>query len=173
MTTIPMTTMTTPTLGPNSTPAPASTSDRYLAPDWFTQHVFNRLVAGCTRIGLSLWGSRLLEVSGRSSGALRTTPVNVLIVDGERYLVAPRGVTQWVRNVRAARTAGLRLGRRVETVELVEVDDLDKPAILRPYLRRWSWEVGSFFDGVGADSTDEQLLAAAPDHPVFRLVSAH
>jgi len=154
-----------------STPTLAPTPDRYLAPDWFTQHVFNRLVAGCTRVGLSLWGSRLLEVRGRTSGELRTTPVNVLTVDGERYLVAPRGVTQWVRNVRAAGTAGLRLGGRVEFVELHELDDTDKPRILRPYLRRWSWEVGSFFDGVGADSTDDRLLDAAPDHPVFRIAS--
>ncbi len=148
----------------------APTADRYVAPDWFTQHLFNPFVARLTRWGISVMGSRLLEVPGRVSGELRTTPVNVLTLGDDRYLVAPRGVTQWVRNVRSAGSAGLRLGRRVETVELVEVADADKPEILRAYLRRWKWEVGAFFEGVGPDATDDEVLVAAPRHPVFRIV---
>ena len=147
-----------------------SGDDRYLAPDWFTQHVFNPLVARLTRWGVSVMGSRVLEVPGRVSGELRTTPVNVLTLGDERYRVAPRGVTQWVRNVRSAGAAGLRLGHRVDPVELVEVADADKPEILRAYLRRWKWEVGAFFEGVGPDATDDELLGAAPRHPVFRIV---
>jgi len=146
------------------------TTDRYVAPDWFTQHVLNPFVARLTRWGISVMGSRVLEVPGRVSGELRTTPVNVLTLGGDCYLVAPRGVTQWVRNVRSAGSAGLRLGRRVETVELVEVADADKPEILRAYLRRWKWEVGAFFEGVGPDATDDEVLVAAPRHPVFRIV---
>lgn len=147
----------------------ATPSVHYVQPDWFTRRVFNPLVSLCTRIGLSVWGSRTLEVVGRSSGETRSTPVNVLTLDGDRYLVAPRGVTQWVRNVRCAGSCDLRVGRRVEHVEVIEVTDDDKPEILRAYLARWKWEVGTFFDGLGAEASDEELLAAAPKHPVFRL----
>ncbi len=146
---------------------------RYLEPDTFTRKVFNPLIAGLTRLGISMWGSRVLAVRGRSSGEIRTTPVNVLTFEGERYLVSPRGITQWVRNVRIAGECDLRVGRRVETVRLVELDDAAKPEILRSYLRRWKWEVGQFFDGIDADATDEQLLAIAAGYPVFRLVTRH
>src|ERR1700686_4247646 len=60
----------------------------YQRPGWFTKHVFNRFVALLTRLGLSVWGSRILVVRGRTSGVLRETPVNVLTLDGSRYLVA-------------------------------------------------------------------------------------
>lgn len=146
---------------------------RYLEPDTFTRKVFNPLIAGLTRLGISMWGSRVLAVRGRSSGEIRTTPVNVLPFEGERYLVSPRGTTQWVRNVRIAGECDLRVGRRVETVRLEELDDAAKPEILRSYLRRWKWEVGQFFDGIDADATDEQLLAIAAGYPVFRLVTRH
>jgi len=142
----------------------------YVKPGAFTRHVFNPIVTALTRIGISVWGSRVLEVRGRTSGEWRRTPVNLLVVDGERYLVAPRGETQWVRNVRAADSFRLRVGRRVETVGTVELADDDKAAVLRPYLRRWKWEVGQFFDGLDADATDDAMRAAAPEHPVFRLV---
>jgi deazaflavin-dependent oxidoreductase (nitroreductase family) len=148
---------------------PSADQRRYVQPDWFTRNVFNPVVARFTRWGISLWGSRVLSVPGRVSGEIRTTPVNVLTVDDRRYLVAPRGETQWVLNVRAAGGCTLRVGRRTETVRLVELDDADKPAVLRPYLRRWKWEVGQFFDGVSADSTDAELRAIAPNHPVFEI----
>ena len=147
----------------------AGETPRYLEPGAFTRRVFNPFVARCTRWGISLWGSRVLSVPGRVSGEIRSTPVNVLTVEDRRYLVAPRGRTQWVLNVRAAGTCTLRVGRRAETVRLRELDDHDKPAVLRPYLRRWKWEVGQFFDGAGPDSTDAELLAIAPNHPVFEI----
>ena len=81
------------------------------APGWFTRNVFNRLVAFLTRQGISVLGSRVLAVKGRTSGQWRTTPVNLLTHDGHRYLVAPRGEAQWVRNLRAAGTGELRVGR--------------------------------------------------------------
>src|SRR6187431_1641309 len=114
---------------------------RYIRPTRSTE-LFNKVVAGLTRAGVSVWGSRVLAVRGRTSGEMRTTPVNLLTVDGERYLVAPRGATQWVKNVRAAGSCRLRVGRRVTDADLVELADADKPAILRPYLQRWKWEVG-------------------------------
>jgi deazaflavin-dependent oxidoreductase (nitroreductase family) len=114
----------------------------------------------------------VLAVRGRKSGEWRTTPVNLLSHDGQRYLVAPRGHTQWVRNLRAAGTGELRLGRRAEAFSAVELADADKPAVLRAYLKRWKFEVGVFFDGVDADASDADLLRIAPGYPVFRLASA-
>ncbi|WP_075847114.1 nitroreductase family deazaflavin-dependent oxidoreductase [Saccharomonospora sp. CUA-673] len=143
---------------------------RYLEPDRAARW-FNAFVARLTRAGLSVWGSRVLSVRGRRSGAWRSVPVNVLTVDGERYLVAARGHTQWVRNLRAAGEGTLRVGSRVETFHATELDDGAKPALLRAYLRRWGWEVGAFFDGIDKNSPDDDLLAAAPGVPVFRLTS--
>jgi deazaflavin-dependent oxidoreductase (nitroreductase family) len=144
-------------------------SDRFIEPGWFTKNVFNRLVAVFTRLGVSVWGSRVLEVRGRKSGEWRQTPVNVLTFEGERYLVAPRGHTQWVRNLRASGSGRLRLGRREEPFRAAELPDAEKPDLLRAYLERWKWEIGMFFEGVGPESSDEELLEAAPDHPVFRI----
>ena len=139
-------------------------------PGWFTKNVFNRLVALFTRLGLSVWGSRVLEVRGRTSGEWRRTPVNLLTHEGQRYLVAPRGHTQWVRNLRVSGEGRLLLGRRVETFTAAEIaDDDTKVPILRHYLERWKAEVGVFFEGVGPDSSDEELRAIAPRHPVFHL----
>lgn len=138
-------------------------------PGWFTKHVFNRLVAAATRIGISLAGSRVLEVKGRKSGEWRQTPVNLLEFEGGRYLVAPRGNTQWVRNMRVAGGGRLVLGRKVEEFKATEVPLEQAPALLRAYLQKWKWEVGAFFGGVGPDATDEQLLQIAPDHPAFRI----
>src|SRR5664280_723932 len=119
------------------------TSDRYLQPGWFTRNVFNRL--GVT--------------------------VTLLTFDGSRYLVAPRGVTQWVRNLREAQEGTLRLGRRDEAFRAVEITDANKVPILRAYLKRWKMEVGIFFDGVGPDAVDTELQRIAPNHPVFRVDS--
>ncbi|MGE0881499.1 MAG: nitroreductase family deazaflavin-dependent oxidoreductase [Acidimicrobiia bacterium] len=147
-------------------------ADRYVAPDWFTRRVFNPTVALFTRAGLSVKGSRVLEVRGRKSGELRTTVVNLLTVDGVQYLVAPRGTTQWVRNVRAAGTATLRVGRRRQAIRVEELADTDKPPILRAYLKEWAWEVGKFFDGLSKDSSDAEVLAAAGGFPAFRIHNA-
>ena len=150
--------------------SPATAHFERKRPGWFTRRVFNPIVAASTRLGLSLLGSRVLEVRGRSSGQPRRTPVNLLALDGERYLVAPRGETQWVRNLRASGEGRLLLGRRAEPFAAVEVDDEHKVPILRAYLERWKAEVGVFFDGVAPDSPEEELRQAAPKHPVFRLV---
>ena len=152
----------------------AAATPRYIEPDWFTKNVFNRLVQRLTKMGVSIWGSRELRVRGRKSGAWRTTPVNLLTFDDRQYLVAPRGQTQWVHNLRAAAGRGeLRVGRRTDGFRATEVDDAAKPEILRAYLRRWKFEVGMFFDGVDADASDEQLLAIAPGYPVFLIETAH
>lgn len=95
--------------------------------------------------------------------------MNPLPLDGRRYLVAPRGTTAWVRNLRVAGEGELRLGRRVDAFVATEVVDDDKIPVLRAYLDKWAWEVGAFFEGVDAGSTDEQLTAIAPGFPVFVL----
>jgi deazaflavin-dependent oxidoreductase (nitroreductase family) len=141
---------------------------RYQEPGWFTRHVFNRAIAGLTRAGRPVAGSLVLAVRGRRSGEGRTTPVNLLELGGARYLVAPPGTTQWVRNLRVVGGGELRHGRRVEPFTAREVTGpADVVPVLRAYLDRWKWGVGVFFDGAGPDSTDERLAAIAPDHPVF------
>ncbi|MDQ1393727.1 MAG: hypothetical protein QOF30_2704 [Acidimicrobiaceae bacterium] len=149
---------------------PADQSRHYAAPGWFTRNVFNRAVAGLTRLGVSVLGSRILEVKGRTSGLARRTPVNLLVLDGREYLVAPRGETQWVRNVRADQgRMALILGRRREERVAHELGQAEAIPVLRAYLKRWKAEVGVFFDGVTADSSEAELQQAATKHPVFAL----
>jgi F420H(2)-dependent quinone reductase len=136
-------------------------AEHYQRPGWFTTNVFNRVVAGLTRLGISVYGSRVLEVKGRKSGQWRSTPVNLLRYDGADYLVAPRGQTQWVKN--------LRVGRRTQPFTAVEVPEDEKPPLLRAYLKKWKFEVGAFFAGVGPDAPDDELRRIGPDHPAFRL----
>ena len=145
---------------------------RYVTPGWFTTNVFNRAIRWLTRRGLSVAGSRELLVVGRASGEVRTTVVNLLDVDGVRYLVAPRGTTQWVRNLRAAGAGRLRVGRRIEAFTALELADDAKGPVLRAYVERWGWEVGQFFEGIGKHPTDEDLAAIASDFPVFEVLSA-
>jgi deazaflavin-dependent oxidoreductase (nitroreductase family) len=142
----------------------------YKAPGWFTRNVFNRFVAFLTRHGVSVLGSRVLAVKGRSSGEWRTVPVNLLELDGRRYLVAPRGETQWVRNIRAAGGGELRVGQRAEAFRARELAEDESVGVLRAYLKRWKFEVGMFFDGVGPDSSDDELRAVAPRHPAFEVL---
>jgi len=146
-------------------------SPRYVEPGWFTRRVFNPFVAWLTRAGFSVWGSRELRVRGRTSGEWRATPVNLLSLEGERYLVAPRGETHWVKNLRAAGEGELRVGHHTEAFQAEEVADDGKVEILRAYLKRWKLEVGVFFDGVSATSPDAEIRRIAPDHPVFRITS--
>jgi deazaflavin-dependent oxidoreductase (nitroreductase family) len=146
--------------------------ENYREPGWFTRNVFNQTVAFLTRQGFSVLGSRVLAVKGRTSGEWRTTPVNLLTHQGHRYLVAPRGETQWVRNLRAAGTGELRMGRRAESFSGRELTDEEKVPVLRAYLKRWKAEVGIFFEGIGPDSTDDQIRAIAPKHPAFEVLRA-
>ena len=155
---------------PHQPPRLGDVSAHYQAPGWFTRNVFNPLVAFLTRHGISVLGSRVLAVKGRKSGEWRTTPVNLLTYDGRRYLVAPRGETQWVRNLRASGTGELRVGKRAESFRGQELADDQKVPVLRAYLRRWKAEVGIFFEGTGPDSSDDQIRAIAPKHPAFEVL---
>jgi deazaflavin-dependent oxidoreductase (nitroreductase family) len=156
-----------------TSPTDPPAAPHYKQPGWFTRNVFNPTIAGLTRLGVSVWGSRVLEVPGRKTGEPRRVPVNLLTIDGREYLVSPRGNGQWVRNVRANDgRLDLLLGRKRTQWVATEIADADKVPILRAYLKRWKAEVGVFFDGTGPDSSDEELAAIAPKHPVFSLTQA-
>jgi deazaflavin-dependent oxidoreductase (nitroreductase family) len=146
------------------------TDRHYRRPGWFTRNIANKMVVVLTRWGVSVMGSRVLEVKGRKSGLPRRTPVNLLSLEGRQYLVSARGEGEWVRNVRADEgRLDLLLGSKRQHYRGQEVADDSKVDILRAYLRRWKAEVGVFFDGVGPDSTDEQIQAIAHKHPVFQV----
>jgi deazaflavin-dependent oxidoreductase (nitroreductase family) len=148
----------------------AEPSTHYRKPGAVTRRLMNPFLVLAMRMGISVWGSRVLEVRGRTTGTPRRTPVNLLKYEGHEYLVSPRGNTQWTRNVRADNgRLILELGRHREERTAQELPDEEKPPVLRAYLRRWKMEVGVFFEGVSADSSDEDLLRIAPKHPVFVL----
>lgn len=143
-------------------------TDRYVRPG-SGDHVMNRIVRWLARRGVSLAGTRELRIVGRTSGQVRSNVVNLLELDGRRYLFSPRGHTQWVRNLRAAGIGELRVGREVEAFRATELDDQAKAPVIREYLRRWGWEVSRLVEGLTEDATDEELAAAAPDFPVFEV----
>jgi len=140
----------------------------YQRPGWIASRVLNPAIALLARMGISLLSSRILEVRGRTSGEPRQTPVNLLELDGERYLIAPRGTTQWVRNLRASGEGRLILGRRSEPFGATELGDEEKVPVIREYFRRFRFEVGAFFD-IGTDASDADIVRIAPDHPAFRI----
>lgn len=141
----------------------------YKKPGWLVSHAGNGLITLAVRAGLSPRGAQILAVRGRKSGAWRTTPVNPLEFEGERYLVAPRGDTHWVRNLKAAGEGELRRGGKRELVHAIEVAPAEKPRLIRAYLDRWSAETANQF-GVSRPASDEEIAAVAPGSPVFRLV---
>ena len=147
-----------------------STERRYLKPGVVTNRVFNPVFAWLVRRGVSIAGAAVLEVIGRRSGEPRRTPVNPLKLGGERYLLAPRVETEWVRNIWVTGHAALLNGRHREDIAVTEVPDADKLPIIRAYLTAWVWEVGAFFEGLSARSSDDEVRAVASGFPVFRLV---
>jgi deazaflavin-dependent oxidoreductase (nitroreductase family) len=120
------------------------------------------------RLGISLAGAETLAVRGRKSGEIRTNPVNPFELGGRTYLLAPRGTTEWVRNLRAAGEGELRKGTRARHFRAEEVADSDKLPLLRLYVDRWAWEAKDFL-GVGKDATDEQLREIAAENPAFEI----
>jgi deazaflavin-dependent oxidoreductase (nitroreductase family) len=109
----------------------------------------------------------LLSVRGRKSGRVHSTPVDVMEVDGRRYLVAPYGEVNWVRNARAAGEVTLSRGEHSETFRVTEVGPDEAAPVLRQYLKKIR-VVRPYFD-VKPDSPDEDIAAEAKKHPVFRL----
>jgi deazaflavin-dependent oxidoreductase (nitroreductase family) len=146
---------------------------RYIRPDFFTQRIMNPLIMLIGRTtGLTMKNTQTLTVRGRTSGAMHSVPVSPLEYDGARYLVAPRGTTQWVRNIRASGEGQLQLGRKKERITVEEINDAAKPPILQAYLKVWESEMKKFFEGVGPDAPEDALLAEAAHHPVFKITSS-
>ncbi|MEX0749665.1 MAG: nitroreductase/quinone reductase family protein [Dehalococcoidia bacterium] len=145
---------------------------KYQPPDFFTQRIMNPLImlVGKTT-GMTMKNTHTLSVRGRTSGAMHSVPVSPLEFEGQRYLVAPRGTTQWVRNIRVSGEGELRLGRKRERITVQEIEDGAKAPILRAYLKVWESEMKKFFNGVGPDASAEELRKEAADHPVFRIAS--
>ena len=141
---------------------------RYVEPTG-ADRIFNGAIAALARLGVGVYGARILAVRGRRTGAWRSVPVNVLEHAGGRYLVAPRGETEWVRNLRASGRGELRLGRRRESFRIAEVRDEDKAPLLREYLRRWAFEVKRFFPELSPDAPDASFRGVAGRYPVFRV----
>ncbi|MCV7102442.1 nitroreductase/quinone reductase family protein [Mycobacterium palustre] len=129
----------------------------------------NTVIRWLADIGISIAGTRALRVRGRKSGKQRAVVVNLLTLGGTDYLVSPRGDTQWARNVRAAGVVEVGPRWRRQRAAASELADAAKPDVLRRYLARWYWQVKDYVAGLTPDSTDEQLLAAAPTIPVFAL----
>ncbi|MFI1330475.1 nitroreductase family deazaflavin-dependent oxidoreductase [Streptomyces sp. NPDC020845] len=146
-------------------------SEHHIKPSRFDS-AMNATVAWLARRGVSFFGTAELSVVGRKSGEWRRVPVNPLSMNGERYLVSPRGASQWVRNMRAAGGGRLQLGRRQQAFTAIELPEgAEKTEALRAYLDRWGWEVKSYFDGVTAKSSDDELARISPLHPVFRITT--
>jgi len=133
--------------------------------------LFNRAWGFLVGLGLGFAHSYLLETRGRKSGRTYLTPVNLLSLGEARFLVAPRGVTAWVRNARAGGRIVLRRGGARAHYRVRELADAEKPAVLKAYLDRFKTSVGRFF-AVPAGSPPGDFAAVAGDHPVFELLPA-
>src|SRR6059036_2496509 len=133
------------------------------------ERTFNRAFGTLVGLGLAPRDYYLLEVRGRKSGRLFSTPVNVIEIQGTRFLVAPRGRTQWVRNGEAAGEVALKRGRNVRRFRLRAIPDIGKPSVLRAYLSRFKTTVQRYFP-VPAGSPPDAFAAIAPRYPVFELL---
>jgi hypothetical protein len=120
------------------------------------------------KLGLGGKGMYLLSVPDEESGDMRTTPVTVIENGHGRWLVAPYGVTRWVRNARAAGWVELRRGRERAKLRIAEVGPEEGAPILHEYVRKVAM-VRPYFD-VQHDAPPEAFAAEVPTHPVFRIV---
>jgi hypothetical protein len=131
----------------------------------------NALIRWLAEMGISIAGTRALQVRGRKTGKVHGVVVNVLTVGGVDYLVSPRGNTQWARNVRAAGVVDVGPRWRRRRLGATEVPDSAKPELLRRYLDKWYWEVKGHIAGLTPNSDDDELRSAAPSIPVFALAN--
>lgn len=144
-----------------------NTTAHYVAPTR-GDRAFNAVVGRLAKLGINLAGARTLTVTGRTTGRPQQIPVNPLTLDGAEYLVAVRGETQWVRNVRVTPTAQLGRGRTVRDVVLTEVPVADRAPIIAAYLDKWGWEVGRFLpDGLSPGDAVNDVATHAHKLPVF------
>jgi deazaflavin-dependent oxidoreductase (nitroreductase family) len=136
----------------------------------FFDRVGDALFVLLLRAGVKMGSMSLLTVRGRKSGQPRTVPVLLVEQDDRRFLIAPYGAVQWVRNIRAAGTATLTRGRRSETISVIELEAKEAAPILKQYLLK-ATATRSYFD-VTKDSPLEAFEEEAPRHPVFLIKTA-
>ena len=134
------------------------------------ERVFNRIFGILVGLGLGFSYNYLLQVKGRKSGRIYSTPINLLEMDGNRFLVAPRGRTQWVRNAEAAGEVTLKKGSVRQRFRLRPIPDTDKLRILKAYLDRFKSEVQRYFP-VAAGSPGESFRELADSYPAFELTA--
>lgn len=133
------------------------------------EKIFNRVFGFLVGLGLGFSHNYLLEVRGRKSGKLYSTPIDLLELNGKRFLVAPRGRTQWVRNAEAAGEVTLKKGRTRLRFRLRSLPDAEKPEILKAYLDTFKSEVQTYFP-VGAGSPIESFIGLLDSYPAFELL---
>lgn len=135
-----------------------------------TERVFNRIFGFLVGLGLGFSYNYLLQVQGRKSGKLYSTPIDLLERGGKRFLVAPRGRTQWVRNAEAAGEVTLKKGSKRERFRLRALSDQEKPEILKAYLDQFKREVQRYFP-VPAGSPVESFRELLESYPAFELIA--
>jgi len=135
------------------------------------EKVFNRALGSLVLLGLAPSHMRMLEVRGRKSGKLYSTPVDLLELEGKKYLVAPRGHTQWVRNAEAAGQVTLKRGGTRQAFRLRALSDAEKLPILKAYLDSFKKEVQRFFP-IPAGSPSEAFVEVATSYPAFELLES-
>jgi len=134
------------------------------------ERAFNSIFGLLVGLGLGLKHNYLLQVRGRKSGKLYSTPIDLLEMDGKRFLVAPRGQTQWVRNAEAAGEVTLKKGGFQKSFRLRAIPHEEKPALLKAYLDRFKTTVQRYFP-VAAGSDAQAFLSIAANYPVFELIA--
>ena len=135
------------------------------------ERLFNRIFGFLVGIGLGFSHNYLLQVRGRKSGKIYSTPVDLLEMKGKKFLVAPRGRTQWVRNAEAAGEITLKKGSRRERFRLRPIADIDKTEILKAYLDSYRREVQRYFP-VPAGSPPQAFAEIVQNYPAFELIPA-
>jgi deazaflavin-dependent oxidoreductase (nitroreductase family) len=135
------------------------------------ERAFNRVFGLLVGLGIGFSHNYLLEVRGRKSGKIHSTPINLLEFGGKRFLVAPRGRTQWVRNAEAAGVVALKKGKIKLQFQLRAIPDVDKPEILKAYLDNFKREVQRYFP-VAADSPVQAFTPLLQNYPAFELIAA-
>jgi deazaflavin-dependent oxidoreductase (nitroreductase family) len=131
---------------------------------------FNRVLGILVRLGIGPSHIHLLEVRGRKTGKLYITPVDLPPLGGKRYLVAPRGRTQWVRNAEAAAEIVLKRGSKWERFALRPLETSEKPEVLKAYLDSYKSEVQRFFP-IAAGSPVAVFADIAESYPAFELLA--
>jgi deazaflavin-dependent oxidoreductase (nitroreductase family) len=135
------------------------------------ERAFNRVFGFLVGLGIGFSHNYLLEVRGRKSGKIYSTPINLLEFGGKRFLVAPRGRTQWVRNAEAAGIVTLKKGKIKLQFQLRAIPDVEKPEILKAYLDNFKREVQRYFP-VAADSPVQAFTPLLQNYPAFELIAA-